>query len=91
MKRAKETRTGKPSANGNARPSQRAATVVQQPRRPEQPGKEAKGGFHRLDEETITYFQEVKSHFDTLDDPEEQALLVPSMHHPAGLLLLHRL
>lgn len=37
---------------------------------------EAFGGFHRLDEDTIKYFIEAKSHLDGLDDPEEQALLV---------------
>lgn len=38
------------------------------------------GGFHRLDEETIKYFLEVKSHLDTLENPEEQALLVRGPH-----------
>ena len=38
--------------------------------------REAFGGFHRLDEDTIKYFIEAKSHLDGLDDPEEQALLV---------------
>ena len=85
----KEARTGKVTLNGGSRPGKRTATIVQQPRRPEQPSKEAIGGFHRLDDQTVTYFQEVKSHFDTLDDPEEQALLVRSMHHPSGVLLLH--
>lgn len=37
---------------------------------------ETYGGFHRLDEDTINYFTEAKSHLDGLDDPEEQALLV---------------
>jgi hypothetical protein len=40
------------------------------------------GGFQRLDDETIKYFLEVKSHFDSLDDPEEQALLVSTYLPP---------
>lgn len=39
-------------------------------------------GFQRLDDETIKYFLEVKSHFDSLDDPKEQTLLVSTYLPP---------
>ena len=40
---------------------------------------EVLSGFQRMDEATTAYLVEVKSHFDTLDDGEEIALLVSAL------------
>ena len=66
----------------------RAAVVVQQPRRPEAVIETAPG-FQRVDEETLSYFQEVKEHYGTLEDAEERALLVSVQlrtHHACPLV-----
>ncbi|BDA51236.1 Nucleolar protein 9 [Coccomyxa sp. Obi] len=61
-------------------PRKQPVVVAHRPKQavpsPSSAPQEAFGGFHRLDEDTIKYFTEAKSHLDGLDDPEEQALLV---------------
>ncbi|CAL8466393.1 g5929 [Coccomyxa elongata] len=61
-------------------PRKQPVVVAHRPKQavpsPSSAPQEAFGGFHRLDEDTIKYFIEAKSHLDGLDDPEEQALLV---------------
>lgn len=89
-KRKRENQSDAEKQAGSQSHKRNAAVVVQQPKRPE-PGSVAvsSSGFHRLDEETIQYFQEVKSHFDTLEDAEEQALLVQPfcfLLHPTDLV-----
>ncbi len=62
------------------KPHVKRVVVAQRPKQGPQSSSgapsETFGGFQRLDDETIKYFLEVKSHFDSLIDPEERALLV---------------
>ena len=53
----------------------RTAVVVQQPRRPNVEA-QAAAGFHKLDEETLKYIEEVNEQFNQINEPGEQALLV---------------
>ena len=69
MRRGHDTAAGDTATVGVRARHKGSAADVQSPT-------EVLSGFQRMDEATTAYLVEVKSHFDTLDDGEEMALLV---------------